>query len=132
MSASVILSFRWPMGHRILGLEGAEKCANVHGHNWQADVELPNDDGSLEFGHVKAAIGGWIETHWDHGMLIEASDPFREWLRANSSKHSILAVPPTTEAIAREVAGVAVALLGVTPTRVVVVEGWRNAATWTP
>lgn len=132
MAVTVTLSFRWPMGHRILGMAGAEKCANVHGHNWTADIELPNDDGALEFGAVKDAIGGWIEDTWDHGMLLEWNDPLRAWLDAEGLKYDYLPVQPTTEAVACELARKARELVGVAPVRVHVLEGWRNAATWTP
>lgn len=132
MAVTVTLTFRWAMGHRILGLANAAKCANIHGHNWTAEVELPNDGGTLEFGAVKSAIGGWIDTYWDHGMLVEWNDPLRAWMEANDSKHDYLPVQPTTEAIAAELARKAGELTGVAPVRVHVIEGYRNAATWTP
>ncbi|UXE04470.1 PreQ0 pathway QueD-like protein [Mycobacterium phage Funsized] len=132
MSVTVTLTFRWAMGHRILGMAGAEKCANIHGHNWVAEVELPNDDGTLEFGAVKDAIGGWIDDTWDHGMLVEWSDPLRTWMANNDSKFDYLPVPPTTEAIAAEIGRKAHDLLDVRPVSVKVTEGYRNAATWRP
>lgn len=129
---TVTLTFRWAMGHRILDMPGAEKCANIHGHNWVADIELPNDDGALEFGAVKDAIGGWINEAWDHGMLVEWNDPLRAWMEQHGSKYDYLPVRPTTEAIACELARKAGELVGVRPASVKVTEGYRNAATWTP
>jgi 6-pyruvoyltetrahydropterin/6-carboxytetrahydropterin synthase len=131
VSTTITLTFRWPMGHRILGLTGGgEKCRNVHGHNWIADVELPNDTGSLEFGAVKGALGDWIDAELDHGFAVHAEDDFIEYLRANGLKHLALDEPPTTEAIAAVIAAKAHALLGVQPVRVHLMEGYRNAATW--
>jgi hypothetical protein len=132
MSAiTITLSFRWPMGHRILGLTGGgAKCRNIHGHNWIADVELPNDDGALEFGEVKAAIGAWIKSDLDHGFLVHEDDEFVDYLAVNNLKHVATAKPPTTEVLAELIAETAELLTGVRPRRVHVVEGWRNAATW--
>jgi 6-pyruvoyltetrahydropterin/6-carboxytetrahydropterin synthase len=133
MTVSITLSFRWPMGHRILGLEGAgAKCRNVHGHNWQADIELPNDDGALEFGAVKAAIGDWIDAYLDHGFMCALDDPFKSYLMDEGLKFRAIPGPPTTEAIATDLAEMTERLVGVRPLRVHVLEGWRNAATWTP
>jgi len=131
MSISVTLSFRWPMGHRILGLEGeGSKCRNIHGHNWTADVELPNDDGELEFGEVKRALGDWIEGVLDHGFLVEDSDPFRAYLMEHELKHYTIVGPPTTEAVCELLAHQCHRLLHVSPLKVHVLEGYRNAATW--
>lgn len=131
MSVSITLTFRFPMGHRILGLEGGgAKCRNVHGHNWTADVELPNDDGSLEFGEVKAAVGDWIEATLDHGFMVAADDPFLEYLRANDLKHYVVVGRPDTETVAAVLATQTDVLTGVLPLRVHVLEGYRNAATW--
>jgi 6-pyruvoyltetrahydropterin/6-carboxytetrahydropterin synthase len=130
-STSITLSFRWPMGHRILGLTGGgAKCRNIHGHNWVADVELPNDTGALEFGAVKAAIGDWIDAELDHGFALHADDDFLDYLREHDLKHIALSCPPTTEAITALIADKTYELVGVRPVRVHVMEGYRNAATW--
>lgn len=133
MATTITLTFRWPMGHRILGLTGAgAKCQNVHGHNWLADIEIPNDDGGLEFGWVKAQMNGWIDAHLDHGFLVGEDDPFGEDLVRLGSKRFVVPGQPTTEALARLLAEVAEERTGRTPARVHVLEGYRNAATWTP
>jgi 6-pyruvoyl-tetrahydropterin synthase len=130
-STSITLSFRWPMGHRILGLTGSgAKCRNIHGHNWIADVELPNDKGALEFGAVKAAIGDWIDSDLDHGFALHDADDFLDYLVAHDLKHVALTEPPTTEAITALIAAKTYELVGVRPVRVHVMEGYRNAATW--
>lgn len=131
MSVSITLTFRWAMGHRILGLVGpGSKCANVHGHNWTAEVELANDDGRLEFGAVKANIQEWIDKNWDHGFIADDADPFVSTLLGMRSRVYTLPTPPTTEAIATELAVVVGAILGVSPVSVHLTEGYRNAATW--
>ncbi|AWN04206.1 QueD-like 6-pyruvoyl-tetrahydropterin synthase [Gordonia phage Sour] len=131
MSTSITLTFRWPMGHRILGLEGGgEKCRNIHGHNWIADVELPNDDGELEFGAVKSAVGGYIDGMLDHGFAVAHDDPFRGYLAAEDLRHLVMDTKPTTEAIAAHLASVTAETVGRWPLSVRVQEGYRNAATW--
>ena len=131
MSVSITLTFRWPMGHRILGLTGGgAKCRNIHGHNWTADVELPNEDGQLEFGDVKKAVGDWIDQHWDHGFMADGADPFTAYLHSEGLKYWTTEGPPTTEKIASVLAGQVRRLTGVKPKRVHVLEGYRNAATW--
>lgn len=133
MPLSITLTFRWPMGHRVLGLPGpGAKCANVHGHNWQADVELPNDDGGLEFGAVKHVIGEWIDRNLDHGFLVGRDDPFVDYLSNEKLKHYVIDGQPTTEAVAQLLGLRVNAILGVSPVRVHVLQGYRNAATWTP
>lgn len=132
MSVSITLTFRWPMGHRILGLAGdGAKCENVHGHNWQADIEIPNDDRALEFGAVKAAIGAHIEGVLDHGFMVGINDPFLEDLVRLGSKHVVVMGQPDTETVAEYLAEVAHLACDRQPLRVHVLEGYRNAATWT-
>lgn len=131
MSVSITLTFRWPMGHRILGLDGpGAKCRNIHGHNWTADITWPNTDGALEFGAVKQTMDAWIGEHLDHGFAAAYNDPFLGYLRSESMKHIALSGPPTTERIAALIADSAHAATGVRPARVHVQEGYRNAATW--
>lgn len=134
MTTTITLTFRWPMGHRILGLPGSgEKCRNIHGHNWTADVEFPvhnHTAGDLEFGAVKAAVNTWLDAVLDHGFAVAHDDPFRDYLVAEDLKHVTLAGPPTTEALAAYIAGTVENLVGRRPCRVHLVEGYRNAATW--
>jgi len=66
-------------GHRLPGHEG--KCRNFHGHNYRADITLQGDEGGLDsvgrlvdFGTIKNKIKGWIDHHWDHGMILSTDD----------------------------------------------------------
>lgn len=130
---AIDLTFRWPMGHRILGLEGSgAKCRNIHGHNWQAKIHWANPDGHLEFGAVKMAVDGWIAAWWDHGFILATDDPFAEYLAAEGLKMYTLAEPPTTEAIAEHLAHQMTRVMGREPLSVHVAEGFRNGATWIP
>jgi 6-pyruvoyltetrahydropterin/6-carboxytetrahydropterin synthase len=71
------------MGHRVPGHAG--KCANYHGHTWTAElcVSAPALDSVgvvTDFAVLKERVGGWIDTHLDHGMCLHYEDPMAEWL----------------------------------------------------
>ena len=65
-------------GHRVSGHESV--CANLHGHNYEAWIHCcPIDDLDalgrvIDFGVVKAKVGAWIDSHWDHGFVLWTHD----------------------------------------------------------
>jgi len=70
--------FEWDSGHRVLGHEG--KCRHLHGHRYVAEVtvEAPELDmigRVIDFSELKSIIGGWIDTQWDHNILLHEADP---------------------------------------------------------
>lgn len=70
--------FEFDAGHRVLGHKG--KCQHLHGHRYVAEVGIStlnlDDLGMvLDFGEVKRIIGEWINTQWDHNMLLHENDP---------------------------------------------------------
>lgn len=72
-------------GHRLVGHES--KCANLHGHRYKVEATIvgPNLDAVgrvIDFGVVKELLGGWLDTHWDHTMILWDQDPALETLRA--------------------------------------------------
>lgn len=65
-------------GHRVLGHEG--KCRHIHGHRYCAEVTVTAPDLDdlgrvLDFGIVKAIVGGWVDSNWDHNLLLHKDDP---------------------------------------------------------
>ena len=83
----VTKEFRFCAAHRLHEYDGL--CANLHGHNYRAEVtltamELDGMGMVLDFGIIKARIGQWIDKHWDHALLLNANDPLAsvEWDRA--------------------------------------------------
>lgn len=71
------------MGHRVPEHNG--KCKNYHGHTWTLEVcvsapVLDTVGVVIDFGELKARIGGWINAHLDHGMCLHHADPMAEWL----------------------------------------------------
>lgn len=66
------------VGHRVMGHES--KCKFLHGHNLVVDFTLtaPCLDSVgrvLDFGVVKQILCMWLETNWDHRMLLWSGDP---------------------------------------------------------
>lgn len=65
-------------GHRVLGHEG--KCANLHGHRYVAEITvsalgLDPLGRVVDFSVVKELIGGWVDQHWDHNIILNDNDP---------------------------------------------------------
>lgn len=78
MTTEITRRMEFDAGHRILGHEG--KCANLHGHRYVAEVtvtaaELDTLGRVIDFSAIKRLVGGWIDEHWDHNMLLHADDP---------------------------------------------------------
>lgn len=69
--------FQFCAGHRVLGHEG--RCKNIHGHNYVALItcmapRLDSLGRVIDFSEIKRAIGSFIDTHWDHGFLVNVND----------------------------------------------------------
>jgi 6-pyruvoyltetrahydropterin/6-carboxytetrahydropterin synthase len=122
-------------GHRILGLTGpGAKCRNIHGHTFHVTWTFlqDTDDMKIEFGSAKAVLRQMIKELFDHGFIIDRADDFRTYLRAGNLKYYTIIGPPTTEAIAAEIAAITLKLMrGSALLSVEVQEGPENAATWT-
>lgn len=95
-------------GHRVWGHES--KCAHIHGHRYVAEVTvsaaaLDRLGRVTDFSVIKQAIGHWIDTYWDHNLLLHKDDPMvsvlataqhgrTAWIMSNGN--------PTAENIAQE------------------------------
>lgn len=74
---SAVRKIHFCSGHRVLNHES--KCANAHGHNYNAYFHAEADDLDsigrvIDFSVLKEKIGGWIDTHWDHTFLVFNQD----------------------------------------------------------
>lgn len=92
------------MGHRVVGHES--KCRRLHGHNYRIHFactapHLDNLGRVVDFGVIKTSLCEWLETHWDHKMMLWDQDPLLAELSALAPE-DIVVVPfnPTAEAIA--------------------------------
>jgi 6-pyruvoyltetrahydropterin/6-carboxytetrahydropterin synthase len=77
-------SFDFCAAHRLMGYPG--KCVRLHGHNYHLEIEVwthkIGDDGMvIDAARLKQIVGTWIESHWDHGAILQAGDPLIHALR---------------------------------------------------
>ncbi len=101
-------------GHRLLKHEG--KCRNYHGHRYvfEITVEAPSLDEVgriVDFSFIKDKVGLWLDTHIDHGMVLERGDPLIGPIKDAGSKLLVVDFSPTSENLAQYVLGVATDLL---------------------
>lgn len=132
---TISVTLRFSAGHRILGLPGpGAKCSNPHGHNYAAVFTFYQQPGwplHVEFGLVKQHLGDWIKANWDHGFIVHEEDVFLTYLADNGLKFYALTTPPTTEAMANELAMTAQDMFkGYVLASVQLDEGPDNTAHW--
>jgi 6-pyruvoyltetrahydropterin/6-carboxytetrahydropterin synthase len=101
---SVTREIHFCYGHRLLEYSG--KCRHLHGHNGRAVITLaaPALDSLgmvLDFNQLKRVVGGWIDEHLDHKMLLRRDDPVLPLLLRQGEPVYVLDVNPTAENIAR-------------------------------
>lgn len=109
-------------GHRVYGHES--KCAHLHGHNYrftftcahepkkqqrrfigQPDMVNPELDAIgrvIDFSVIKSTLCEFLETEWDHKMLLWENDPLTEVLDTYD-KEGLVVLPfnPTAENMAQ-------------------------------
>lgn len=78
MKIQITRKFEFDAGHRVLGHEG--KCRNLHGHRYVAEVsvegpELDDLGRVVDFSSLKVIVGTWIDSFWDHNMILHKNDP---------------------------------------------------------
>lgn len=110
-------------GHRVYRHES--KCANVHGHNYivyiyarastlkhesksaphESKPELDSIGRVIDFSVLKEQYGRWIDTSWDHGMILWKEDPlvgvFQDTEHLVGMKTCAMDFNPTAEEMAR-------------------------------
>lgn len=72
------------VAHRLFELPG--KCENIHGHSMKVEMRLygginskgilQTDYGALDFGSVKREFRGYLDTVFDHHLLLNQNDPW--------------------------------------------------------
>lgn len=115
---SISIRHNFEAAHRLPHLPG--KCQSIHGHSFWAevtigtDVRLPDDGILLEYGQIKSYVRQWIDSRWDHGILLGRDDPLcahgADWLLDNLGKGYIFrgerGLWPTVEVLAWHLGGV--------------------------
>lgn len=133
------------MGHR-LSLQPDSKCFHLHGHSWWVELEIAGDVDNkgmiLNFADVKGPWREYLDTKFDHHMVLNNTDPLAELLYDVSNDHNLmrqwgiqlLTVDPTVENMARIWGEHAREMFSVSTMnryfRVKVQEAATNMATW--
>ena len=100
----VTRELRFCYGHRLLNYDG--KCRYLHGHNGRAVITLAAESLDhlgmvVDFTEIKRVIGGWIDRHLDHRMLLHKDDPLLAYFQAQGEPVFVMDTNPTAENIAR-------------------------------
>ena len=121
------------VAHRLSLLPG--KCEQIHGHSMWVVVELTGavtPSGvvlGLEFGEVKKAFRDWLDTNFDHHLLLNVND---QYAKLDLPGLRACAGDPTTENISRWIGEWTAAQFpkGLEHVKCEVWETQVNSATW--
>ena len=75
---SCVRKIHFCYGHRVKNHES--KCATLHGHNgviWVHATPIKNLDSLgrvIDFSVLKEKVGDWVDTFWDHTMILFKED----------------------------------------------------------
>lgn len=75
---SAVRKIHFCYGHRVMNHES--KCGTLHGHNgviWVHLTPISSLDSIgrvIDFSVAKSIVGGWVDEHWDHTMIIFKDD----------------------------------------------------------
>jgi len=100
----VTRELRFCYGHRLLNYDG--KCRHLHGHNGRVLITLETQRLDplgmvVDFSTIKKVVGGWIDAHLDHRMILHKDDPLLPHLQAQGEPVFLVDVNPTAENIAK-------------------------------
>lgn len=93
-------------GHRVMGYHG--KCQYLHGHRYVLEItatclELDELGMVVDFALLKQLVSEWIDTHFDHNVLLAKEDHHLGENIASITHQKIYYLPynPTAENILR-------------------------------
>lgn len=100
---------KFSAAHRLLNYVG--DCANIHGHNYVAEITfsstcIPKSSGMvIDFKEIKKSVGTWIMKNWDHSLVIHKDDNFLiEFARGQRMKFYVMREGnPTAENMCKEI-----------------------------
>ena len=119
-------------GHRVLGHEGS--CRYLHGHTYLAEITCSaslNELGMvIDFGKIKELVGGWIDDHLDHNLILCDKDPVIPYLTKEERLPFIMGTNPTAENLAEMLYWKARDLLKVESIKVTHVRVWETSTSW--
>ena len=138
MSMTITRRVAFNAGHRLLGHEGM--CRYLHGHNYEAEFHVQAEAGLdavgrvADFSDLKKRLKGWVDRHWDHGLLLNRADEnaIAAAEAMEPSRYFLMDGNPTAEAMAEHLLNVAcpeaLAGLGVRCVKVVLWETPESSA----
>jgi 6-pyruvoyltetrahydropterin/6-carboxytetrahydropterin synthase len=99
-------------GHRVVGQGG--KCEHLHGHSYRVTFKIKGTETEnnqtgldsvgrvLDFSVIKEKLCSWLETYWDHRILIWNKDIWYDTLW-QLDRHGVIATSfnPTAENMAQ-------------------------------
>ena len=90
-------------GHRLIRHES--KCKNYHGHHYRFEITcfaMALDDVGrvIDFSDIKRYVGSWLDSHWDHAMIVEQGDELIPHFVRMGMKHFVMPSAPTAENLA--------------------------------
>ncbi len=74
----------------------ADKCSNLHGHNYDISVTLGAEQLNkfgfvMDFRRVKELCNDWVERHWDHAVIVDENDrTLLDFLQKDKQKFFLL------------------------------------------
>jgi 6-pyruvoyltetrahydropterin/6-carboxytetrahydropterin synthase len=80
VEASINVSHNAEIAHRLTTLPG--KCEQIHGHSLQFELTIVGQLGpngvlaGLDFGKVKSLFRAYLDTNYDHHLLLNKNDPW--------------------------------------------------------
>jgi len=72
------------------------KCQNLHGHNYVIYLTfgcetLDENDFVVDFSVAKQHCNAWLDTHWDHAIIISSDDqPLIDFAIEQKQKHYLI------------------------------------------
>jgi len=64
------------MAHRLWNVDS--KCQHLHGHTWAVTLIIIGEkegDMLVDFYHIKRAFVDWLDSNFDHKLVLHARDP---------------------------------------------------------
>ena len=121
-------------GHRLLNHES--KCAHAHGHRGMVEItcgaeSLDKAGRVIDFGEIKALVGGWIDDNLDHAFIVNRKDEtMLDFLVLESQRTYAMDCEPSAENLVQHIAEQATRLLGPRGIMVVRVRFYETPNGW--
>jgi len=92
-------------GHRLLNYKW--RCRHLHGHRYVVEMtvesfQLDETGFVADFGEIEGVLKDWIDTYWDHGLILHELDPVHPAIRSvlTDQRVYVMSKNPTAENMA--------------------------------